>query len=150
MWKYGSRDELHMPFRGNVTDLFVSSLQCSVCLIISVLVWWRKGPGNEIYSFSVDKSHQFTVNGNSLNLFYEKIVIFTSLEFFSIYLARVLLSDAEAIMMIFMQVLRTDLSPKYIFFSKSNTFLMKDLTIYLKLEKKTNLFQRFKLKSSLF
>lgn len=56
-------------------------------------------------------------------------------------------------MMIFVQVLRTGLSPKYIFFSKSNTFLMKDIRIYLKLEKKTyknlNLFQWFKLKSSL-
>lgn len=45
------------------------------------VVWWRKGPGNEICRCNVNKRPQFTVNGNSLNLFYEKIVILPHWDF---------------------------------------------------------------------
>lgn len=58
---------------------------------------------------------------------------FTSLGF---YLARILLSGAETVIVIFVQVLRTGLFQKYIFFSKSNTLFMKDITTSLKLGEK--------------
>lgn len=58
--------------------------------------------------------------------------------------------------MVFVQVLGLASLKSMFFFSKSNTLFVKDITTYLKLWKKKtyknlkNLFQLFKLKSSLF